>query len=59
MAFFEKVINNKSNQYSTDRPLEQALLPVGISMLEVLADPVATKDERDMAISTIKELLSI
>lgn len=51
--------NNKLNQYSTDRPLEQALLPVGISMLEVLADPAATKDERDMAISTIRELLSI
>ena len=54
-----KSTKNKIGQYTTDRPLEEALLPVGISMLEVLSDPAATKDERDMAISTIKELLSI
>lgn len=51
--------NKVRGQYTTDRPLEEALLPVGISMLEVLSDPSATKDERDMAINTIKELLSI
>lgn len=51
--------NKVRSQYTTDRLLEEALVPVGISMLEVLSDPSATKDEQDMAISTIKELLSI
>lgn len=59
MAKNNSTKNKIRSQYTTDRPLEEALLPVGISMLEVLSDPAATKDERDMAISTIKELLSI
>lgn len=46
-------------KYTTDKPLEEALLPVGVSMLEILADVAATKEDRDMALSTLKELLSI
>lgn len=46
-------------KYTTDKPLEKPLVPIGTQMLEILADENATKEERDMAISTIVELLSL
>ena len=54
-----KDTTNLMKKYTTDKPLEKPLVPIGTQMLEILADENATKEERDMAISTIVELLSL
>lgn len=46
-------------KYTTDKPLEKLLVPVGTQMLEILADENATKEERDMALATILEIVSV
>lgn len=51
--------NNVMKKYTTDKPLEKPLVPIGTQMLEVLADENATKEERDMALATILEIVSV
>lgn len=46
-------------KYTTDKPLEQPLVPIGTQMLEILADENATKEERDMALATLLEIVSM